>query len=98
MVHEDNGHGKDKPGKDKLLCNLIVSVTGKEEVVVSGRQGGHGGGQGGEGHYEGGASAIMWDDDVVDDQAGQNAAPGQEVYPQEGGHEDQNGEPSGQGV
>ena len=55
MVYEDIGHVKDKPGKDKLLYSLIVFATGKEEVIVPGRQGGHGGGQGGAGHHEGGA-------------------------------------------
>ena len=38
MVHEDRGHVKDIPGKDTLLCNLIVSVTGKEKQAVTGEQ------------------------------------------------------------
>ena len=76
MVHEDIGHVKDIPGKDNLLCNLIVSVTGKEKQAVTGEQGVHGGGQCGTAHHEGGASACLWDGGVGNEQAGQDAAPG----------------------
>ena len=89
MVHEDIGHVKDKPGKDKYLYNLIVSVTGKE--VATGGQGGHGGGQVGVVHHEGGASDSLWDYEGVAGQAGQDAAPDLED-PQEGGDEVQEGE------
>ena len=82
MVHEDIGHVKDIPGKDNLLCNLIVSVTGKEKQAVTGEQGVHGGGQCGTAHHEGGASACLWDGGVGNEQAGQDAAPGREVQVQ----------------
>ena len=56
-------------------------MTGKEEVAVTERLGGHGGGQQGSAHHEGGASASLCDDEVVDEQVGKNAAPGIEVHP-----------------